>query len=272
MPKSNILEKLAEKVWGNYSTDVGKALIHMGAFGWFLSAAAQITMIATNKDIDKKEKKFLIPQETADGIINVGLYYTICQCIKNIGDNLAENCRFITETTFNAVNSINTKDKTDISAYVKDFSEKFQKLNIIKSGAKQNLTNFYDGCIECLKNPNLYKNLNKEDTILLQSAFDKFNTPELREKEIELLENAKRNFNRYKNGIGVITSVGASILACNLITPIARNITANYYQKKLMKHSAQAQNEIKSPHQNKCMTNQNFIGIPTTFKDFKIWH
>ena len=74
MPKFNLLEKL----WCEYSDDVGKALIHLGAAGWFFSATAQIGMIIKNKDIDKKETRFLGPQETDDGIINVVLYYTIC--------------------------------------------------------------------------------------------------------------------------------------------------------------------------------------------------
>lgn len=99
MPKASGFQNLIEKVWGQYGDDVGKSLIHLGAVGWFFSAVAQIGMIATNKDIEKKEKKFLIPQEIADGVINVGLYYSICQAIKYIGDSLAENSVIMTQTT-----------------------------------------------------------------------------------------------------------------------------------------------------------------------------
>ena len=58
MPKASGFQNLIEKVWGQYGDDVGKSLIHLGAVGWFFSAVAQIGMIATNKDIEKKEKKY----------------------------------------------------------------------------------------------------------------------------------------------------------------------------------------------------------------------
>ena len=52
---------------------------------WFSPLCLLVFAIAINDKISPKEKMFLIPQEIADGMVNVGLYYSICQIIKNIG-------------------------------------------------------------------------------------------------------------------------------------------------------------------------------------------
>lgn len=240
MPKVNMLENFAAKIWAKYSDDTGKALIHMGAIGWFLSAAAQLGMIATNKDIDKKEKRFLIPQEIADGVINVGLYYSICQGIKYIGEKLVEKGFLITQTTHNTVLDINRKDTNSVKNYVEGLLDEFVKYDVLEKRSGNNISDFYNCAIKCLKDPNKYLFDKKSPKLTflsskLKKAFKKYNTTELRAQEIDVLQKAFQNFKKFKNGVGVITSVGASILACNLITPIARNVTANYYQKKLMK-------------------------------------
>lgn len=73
MPTPSLYQKSLAQVYKLYSHDVGRALVHMGTMEWFFSSLAQVTMIAANKKIDKKEKKFLIPQEIVDGAINVGI-------------------------------------------------------------------------------------------------------------------------------------------------------------------------------------------------------
>ena len=235
MPSLNILQKMTNFAWGQYSDDVGKALIHLGAAGWFLSAAAQLFMIANNKNIDKKEKKFLIPQEISDGIINVVLYYTICQQIKSAGEKLLETGRIMTQNTHNVLMNMSINEMCNSRDFIKTLAEKFRFLELVvspnpkKKLKKQNLTDFFNGAIKILKEENVPEDIKKND--LIKRVFEKYNTPELKSKQIEILETAQKSFNKYKNGVGVITAVSASVLACNLITPIARNITANYFQK-----------------------------------------
>ena len=82
--------------------------------------------------------------------------------------------------------------------------------------------------------------------------------------QIDNLKDAQRNFKKYKNGLGVITAVGASVLASNLLTPIARNITANHFQKKLMKDKYKTkQIETTRPVPYK-------MPVSNTFSKFKI--
>lgn len=55
--------------------DLGKLLNVTGTIGWAASAAAFTGAIALNDNIKKEQKRFLIPQEIADGIINCSLFF-----------------------------------------------------------------------------------------------------------------------------------------------------------------------------------------------------
>lgn len=232
MPQVNILKGLVNRVWNSCGSDAGKGLILLGTMGWVFSALAQIVMIARNKDIDKKEKKFLIPQEVADGVINCTLYYTVCAAIKKAGDWLLENCCFVTQNTHDALMKLQTSQPNSLGEIVKGelllFSQDEELLKIKE--IKGNLSKFWQGSIKYLN----YQ-LEKSRNLKFHKRFANFKTPQQIQEQIQILKNAQRNFKKFKNGVGVLTAVGASVLASNLLTPIARNITANYFQKKLMK-------------------------------------
>ncbi len=44
------------------------------ALGWVLASAAQTVGLLRNKELTKEDKKFLVPQELADGAANIGMY------------------------------------------------------------------------------------------------------------------------------------------------------------------------------------------------------
>ena len=235
--KGNIFESLANKVWnGKYADDVGIALIHLGAAGWVLSALAQILMLANNKDIDKKEKRFLIPQEIADGMVNVGLYYSICQIIKNIVDHMSENISYMTQKNNDFLKIMKPDSRTNLE-FIKGFAETFRNYGISKvKKQRQNMSAFLDGTLNYLKGVNIPDNFTPAPDF--KTAFENLAKGRNLEQQIDLVEDVQRNFNSYKNGVGVIAAVGASILACNIITPVVRNIMANYSQKRLMRRNA----------------------------------
>lgn len=258
MPKISFIEK----IWQGYSTDVGKSLIHLGALGWFFSASAQIGMIACNKDINKKEKKFLIPQEISDGTINVVLYYTICQSIKAFFDKFVEKGKILTP------NTVDFFDKIGIKKLNKNNKDLELYLNAFKDGNltnKKNLTSIFEGITTFVlgEDKNLitnFENKYPEITRNIKTAF----SSKTNEESVQIIKEAKKHFNLFKNGIGVCAAVGASVLACNIITPIARNISANYFQTKLLR---QKQN-IHS--QNNIISNTYNYTLPHTFNKFKI--
>ena len=264
---NNIWQCLLSKAWKEYTGDVGKSLIHLGAVGWLFSSAAQLVMITRNKDIDKKEKKFLIAQESSDGVINVGLYYTICQCIKKFGENLIEKTKYITQSTADIVQNFkNTSIST--SEFVNSTAEELRALGIIKKGtSKGNLSDFYKGLRKAFEAKALGKPDLIPETSVLKPVVDSILRKQTVEKTLNMLEKAKDEYSGFKNGVGVLTAVGASVLACNIITPIARNITANYYQKKALNKQIK-----KAPQQNiKQLQTYNYnMPVSKTFGNFKI--
>ena len=192
----NLFNQGIAKAWEYYSKDVGKSLIHWGSVGWVFSSLAQIFAIAINKNIDKKEKKFLIPQEMADGAVNVGLYYTITQAIKSLGDSLVESGSFIKKDTADFLNALNANNLP-----LKDFIKSNGSVSEIFSLIKRE--NRFGGVEQSVLN-NVFAALDKKAD----------------------------SFSHWKNGVGTIFTIAASVLACNVITPYCRNKIASVFQQR----------------------------------------
>ena len=79
---NNLLDKVLEWVAKNYSKDASKMLIITGVAGWTLSSLAQIFGILFNPKIPKEQKSYLIPQEFADAVVNIGSFFLITQVTK----------------------------------------------------------------------------------------------------------------------------------------------------------------------------------------------
>lgn len=250
---------LLKALWNGYSDDVGKSLIHLGATGWFFSALAQIGMIATNDNIEKKEKRFLIPQEITDGAINVILYYTICQGIKHVGEFVVENGKILTSEIANFIKKLEPNIGHNYILEINKISNAFRSVGLVKANSKNNITDIIKGTVEYLR---------KENALAISSFNSEF--PNIAEQirnnvhSIDELKSVLKNFNQFKNGIGVITAISASVLACNIITPVFRNISANYFQSKLMKGNKSNKSIVT--------TTQPIINTayPKVFKDFRI--
>ena len=256
MPPLNLFDRTINAIWRKYADDAGQSLIHLGAIGWFFSGLAQIVMIACNKNIDKKEKKFLIPQEVSDCVINVGLYYTICQSIKKTGDKLLENGYILPKKAFDALSEFKTHSQKNIYEMLKDEAKNFKFDNVNNKKIKTNVSSFFEYTINYLE-----QKLSKLPFTNPNSTLDKFTTPAQITEKLSVLKAAQKDFVKCKNGIGVLTAVAASVLSCNVLTPVARNISANYFQKKLLKNK-----QIETPKNNISYKTQ----LPRTFDCFKI--
>lgn len=202
------ITKLSDYMFTNYAKDGGKLLVHMGAAGWILSSAAQISMLAFDKKIDKKQKKFLIPQEGADALVNCGMYYTICALIKSGSDHIVEKGKMITDEVVNALLKIKPDSMPAIAP------NEWKKL-FTQTELKGKLTKLLENAdkLDCLKH-------------LTQDQKAPF---------IEASQAALEKLYNYKNGMGVVAAIGASILACNIVTPFVRNKLASAYQKHALK-------------------------------------
>ena len=68
----------------HFSTDPSKMLIFTGVAGWTLSSLAQIGAVLFNSKISNEQKSFLIPQELADAVVNIGSFFLITQVTKKL--------------------------------------------------------------------------------------------------------------------------------------------------------------------------------------------
>lgn len=217
-----LIQNFNAKVFNKYSVDSGKMLIHMGALGWVFSSLAQIGVVATDENISKKDKKFLVPQEICDGVTNVGLYYTVSQMIKRSGDFLVNHGFLLTDDAERVINllkeeSVPTREAVGGLAY--SISRPFEHLKKDYKGKKLDLI---------------------LDKYFLLGSYKAF-SPEKQAMVKYFAENAKEKITGFKGGLGVVTSIVASIIASNLLTPIARNKMAGLYQQKFLMQHDEAQ-------------------------------
>lgn len=190
----NLFERGIAKAWEYYSKDVGKSLIHWGSVGWVFSSLAQVFAIAINNNIDKKEKKFLIPQELADGAVNVGLYYTITQAIKSLGDSLVDSGSFIKKDTADFLNILKPEN-TGLKEFIKT------------NGGVSSIIS----------------------KIQHEKSFPEVGVSQLN-RAVSIADRAADSFSHWKNGVGTLFTILASVLACNVITPYCRNRIASTFQ------------------------------------------
>ena len=93
---SNSFDKLKDSMYKNFGANPAKMLIWTGVIGWFLSAAAQVFAIAVNDEIPKEQKAFLIPQEIADGAVNVLSFFVITNSVKALASKLVSSGKIAT--------------------------------------------------------------------------------------------------------------------------------------------------------------------------------
>jgi len=81
-------EQLKNSIHSKYSKNAGKMILHVGVVTWAMASFAHVVAIVCNDKIPKDQKKFLIPQEIADGALNIAAFYLITKTIKDITGKL----------------------------------------------------------------------------------------------------------------------------------------------------------------------------------------
>ena len=82
-----------------FRKDPSRMLIITGVAGWTLSSIAQIGAILINPKIPNEQKSFLVPQEFADAVANIGLFFLVTQMAKMSVSKLFSTGKFQTATT-----------------------------------------------------------------------------------------------------------------------------------------------------------------------------
>lgn len=184
--KGNIFANFKNTICEKFGPNPAKMLIYTGVLGWFLSSAAQVMAIVFNDKIPKEQKSYLIPQEIADGAVNVISFFAITTSIKAFASKLVSTGKIA-------------------SPKVRAFLQK--------------------------------NDLNRKDVI----GDVKFDISKLQN-----FDKIKPEYTKFKNGIDVLATTGASVLSCNIVTPILRNkIAADRQQASLAKMSREK--DLKAP-------------------------
>jgi len=102
----------------HYKDDTSNLLLHAGAIGWILSSLAQTVALAVNDKIDSNKKKFLIPQEIADGIVNVGLFYTLTSSITALSKKLINHGKIKFDESETAEKLLNIPKGTNLQELI----------------------------------------------------------------------------------------------------------------------------------------------------------
>ncbi len=99
--------RLLEGIANLYKDNKSRMLIHAATAGWTLVSIANIVGISTSKDLESKQKKYLVPQEIADSATNIGLFVLTTKALTWAADKLANNKNLIKFETV----AKNNKDK-----------------------------------------------------------------------------------------------------------------------------------------------------------------
>lgn len=238
---TSLFERIKTSLFKSYSNDAGKMLLHTGALAWATSAVAQIVGIINNDKISKEQKKFLVPQEMADAVVNIFSFYMVTDSIQNFTKKLASSGKIITpeikEFCFkNGIKfeKIKGEEDPDIGGAI---------LNKIKEYKSLKTLNINE------KNEKLNLGLSKEKLNLIDTEVKKLDTF------------YDRTYSPFESGLKIIGNIAGAVLSSNIITPIIRNkFAANKQKQDIAFDEKQTQIQSISPY-TPVIPAQNRIGI-----------
>lgn len=121
--KNTFWQKTKQYMYEHYGLETGKLIVHAGLITWTTSAVSQLVAIAFNKEIPSDQKKFLIPQEIADGALNIASFYLITNSFNRVASKLVSSGKWTTKA---------------IKKYVMEHEKKFRITDLfIKGGLKK---------------------------------------------------------------------------------------------------------------------------------------
>ena len=185
----------------------GNTLLVLNVLGMISAAMCDTFAAAIDKDTPKEEKKFLVPAGVATGVAKIGLYYLMT-------DKIIKGLKKQAEKVVNDMNPV------DLAKNAKEFA-----YSAVKK-AEKGLFKKSDDYIKSMKET-LFENGNVEGTI----------------------KDAAKTL--YKNNVvaagGVLGAFIGAVVGCSLITPIIRDVSAYFVQKKMDKVKPDSTSEDIKP-------------------------
>lgn len=100
-------------LYKHYGQESGKLIVHTGLITWTMATLAQVGAIMFNDKIPKDQKKFLIPQEIADGVLNIIAFYTITNSLKSLAGRLVSTGKWSNVSIRNFVKKNSSKNLSE---------------------------------------------------------------------------------------------------------------------------------------------------------------
>lgn len=139
---AKILESALNYIAEHFRKDASKMLIWTGVAGWTLSSLAQIGAILFNPKISDEQKGFLVPQETADAVVNIGSFFLITQMSKRIVSKLFSTGKFAPEKVKQYLELNKNKYKDKIGKIDFDLDEVLKKDKLFPKDEYYSCKNF----------------------------------------------------------------------------------------------------------------------------------
>lgn len=89
--------KLKDYIYKKYGQESGKMIVHAGVITWATASLAQIAAVTFDNKIPSDQKKFLVPQEIAEGILNIATFYLVTNSLKNVASRLVSTGKWSTK-------------------------------------------------------------------------------------------------------------------------------------------------------------------------------
>lgn len=193
MSSTPFLKKTANFVYDRFSKNVGSFLLWSGIVGWMLSCVNQTVAILINDKIPTKQKKFMIPQEIADGVINTLLFAFFTRSFTKVGEKLVQSGRLATK---------------DLRNMYKTKMHEGKPLEALIKAEMQNPT----------KGRNAFRI--SELPVMNDKTVKGFNADD------------NKKYFRFADGVSFVFSTVGSIISCDFVTPFVRNKIASGRQKQ----------------------------------------
>lgn len=128
MPKINLLwDKAKNYLFREFGTNPGKFVVVATALGMASASIAQSLAIASNKKIPNEQKKFLIPQELIDGVVNIATSVLIIGAIGKYAGKLVETGKWSTSGIRNLVAQLPESAKVKMGDFDTNLKNTFKQ-------------------------------------------------------------------------------------------------------------------------------------------------
>ena len=201
--------KLASALERTFKSSNGNTLLYLNILAMGLAAAANTIAVVKDKNTNPEDKKFLVPAGIATGVANIGLYLALTKKIIKSMEN-------------SALNSIKEMEKNNTLV--------------------QKATDFANDTIRKAKN-NIFKKNNPEHKQYVEDM------------KATLLSDGKATpfaINDFKNslkdGASVVGAIAGVIISCGILTPVIRDVSAYFIQKKREKNNPDMKNKPYKPY------------------------